>query len=193
MTSLCDCCLQNRDPRKTSTREVWPWSLLVPWMEAELLARAAAIRAPRAGAEGTPAPPPLDPYNNPLAMPLAEFLDAPIVADLLHNGAALQVLSLCRCFRMVFLRTGTQWLVYDGCNTRGAESNVLAWEACEGCATAAAQVLGVTNYSQWAGAAEVRGCMAASEAARGALQVLFSPFSIPKTLLSSHGSPTWEV
>ncbi len=33
----------------------------------------------------------LDPYNNPLIMPLAEFVDAPLVEELLHNGAALQV------------------------------------------------------------------------------------------------------
>jgi hypothetical protein len=82
--------MQARDPRKTHTMEVWPWSLLVPWVEADLRVRAAAMRAARADEERTP-PPPLDPYDNPLAMPLREFLDAPIVADLLHNGAALQV------------------------------------------------------------------------------------------------------
>jgi hypothetical protein len=46
----------------------------------------------------------------------------------------------------------------------------LAVRACKGDCDRA-QVLGITNYSQWAGAAQVRGCMAASEAARGALQV----------------------
>jgi hypothetical protein len=33
----------------------------------------------------------LDPYDNILFMPLTQFLDAPIVQELLHNGAALQV------------------------------------------------------------------------------------------------------
>ena len=34
---------------------------------------------------------PLDPYNNPLVMPLKDFVESPVVADLLHDGAALQV------------------------------------------------------------------------------------------------------
>jgi hypothetical protein len=77
--------------------EVWPWSLLVPWMEADMHARKAIAAAACSGGsalEGTP----LDPYDNPLAMPLAQFVDAPIVAELLHNGAALQVRGgkLCR-------------------------------------------------------------------------------------------------
>mmetsp|Transcript_3570 Transcript_3570/g.8524 ORF Transcript_3570/g.8524 Transcript_3570/m.8524 type:complete len:513 (+) Transcript_3570:111-1649(+) len=38
--------------------------------------------------------PNLDPYNNPLAMPLREFIEHPIVASTIHNGAALQVLGL---------------------------------------------------------------------------------------------------
>ncbi|GBF98742.1 hypothetical protein Rsub_11291 [Raphidocelis subcapitata] len=38
--------------------------------------------------------PPLDPYNNPLTMPLAEFAAHPLAVDLVHNGEAFQVLGL---------------------------------------------------------------------------------------------------
>ena len=38
--------------------------------------------------------PPLDPYDNELAMPLAEFVRHPIAAELLHDGQALQLLGL---------------------------------------------------------------------------------------------------
>lgn len=37
-------------------------------------------------------PDPLDPYDNPLTMPLREFVVHPEVDDLLSNGAAMQVL-----------------------------------------------------------------------------------------------------
>jgi hypothetical protein len=33
----------------------------------------------------------LNPYNNSLVMPLAEFIEHPIAHELLHNGGALQV------------------------------------------------------------------------------------------------------
>lgn len=33
----------------------------------------------------------LDPYNNSLVMPLADFIEHPLAHDLLHNGAAHQV------------------------------------------------------------------------------------------------------
>lgn len=85
---------QPPDPAKVSTKQVWPWSLLVPWMEADLRVRAARLAAqPASGARVAT----VDPYDNPLVMPLAEFLEAPIVADLLHNGAALQVQPLGMC------------------------------------------------------------------------------------------------
>ena len=35
--------------------------------------------------------PPLNPYDNPLAMPLAEFAKHPIAQELIHNGASFQV------------------------------------------------------------------------------------------------------
>jgi hypothetical protein len=61
--------------------------------------------------------PVLDPYNNSLVMPLAEFVEHPIAAELLHNGATLQV-------------------------------------------------LGLTNYSYWAGAGPLRACLGANSVAR---------------------------
>ena len=73
-------CLQPKR-KMTSTRNVWPWSYLAPWMEDDMMQRQAA----RSGAAGT------DPYDNGLFMPLRQFIEEPIVKDLLHNGAALQV------------------------------------------------------------------------------------------------------
>ena len=35
--------------------------------------------------------PPLDAYNNSLVMPLHEFIEHPIVHELLHNGGTMQV------------------------------------------------------------------------------------------------------
>lgn len=78
--------LYERGARQTGTREVWPWSLLVPWLEADLRARAAAHPGRAAAAEAGG-----DPYDSPAAaMPLREFLEAPLVAETLHNGSALQ-------------------------------------------------------------------------------------------------------
>ena len=37
--------------------------------------------------------PPLDPFNNSLIMPLAEFIEHPMARDVVHNGAAFQVPS----------------------------------------------------------------------------------------------------
>jgi len=75
--------------KRTSTREVWPWSYLVPWMEADISQR-----------QANPGSNSADPYDNGLYMPLHDFIEEPIVKDLLHNGAALQV----RCaFRAVIL------------------------------------------------------------------------------------------
>ena len=34
---------------------------------------------------------PLDPYNNSLVMPLAEFIEHPLAKELVHNGQSLQV------------------------------------------------------------------------------------------------------
>lgn len=73
-----------------STRDVWPWSLLVPWMEEDLRRRASENASHSLTG-------PLDPYDNPSIMPLRDFVNAPIVQDLLHNGAALQVRSSFSC------------------------------------------------------------------------------------------------
>ncbi len=35
--------------------------------------------------------PPLDPYDNPLVMPLSDFVRHPIARELLHDGQTLQV------------------------------------------------------------------------------------------------------
>ncbi len=64
--------------------------------------------------------PPLDPYNNPLVLPLAEFADHAIAAELLHNGQSFQV-------------------------------------------------LGITNYSHWGDAGEMRSCLLQSDSARSKL------------------------
>ncbi|KAL0026487.1 hypothetical protein WJX77_002347 [Trebouxia sp. C0004] len=41
-----------------------------------------------------PAASPLDPYQNSLVMPLAEFIEHPLAHELVHNGQTLQVLGL---------------------------------------------------------------------------------------------------
>ena len=90
---------QAPDPAKVSTKQVWPWSLLVPWMEADLRARAARLNKEEAAPGAKRETAAVDPYDNALLMPLREFLAAPIVADLLHNGAALQARSPAPCAR----------------------------------------------------------------------------------------------
>lgn len=71
---------------RTETTNVWPWSVLVPLLTDDIDARAAA----RGGA----APPLAGPYDNGHVMPLADFARHPAVAELLHNGAAFQLLGL---------------------------------------------------------------------------------------------------
>lgn len=41
----------------------------------------------------------LDPYDNPLVMPLAEWVEHPIARELAHEGAALQLLGLSNASR----------------------------------------------------------------------------------------------
>ena len=111
---------------KQDTRLVWPWSILVPFVEQELRARKAAedARAPdvdRAATwlrhvdeetgrpffytgdrkesrwelpEGATLVEELDNYNNSLTMPLADFARHPVVHEVLHNGAAFQLLGI---------------------------------------------------------------------------------------------------
>ena len=79
-------CLQPKR-KLTSTKNVWPWSYLAPWMEADMTQRQAA----KSGAAGAAGSAGTDSYDNSLFMPLRQFIEEPIVKDLLHNGAALQV------------------------------------------------------------------------------------------------------
>lgn len=82
------------DPTKTNTRDVWPWSKLVPLIEQDMLQRVAVERS--RNATGTPVEPgePINPFNNSLIMPLADFVMHPVVDDTLGNGQAMQVLGL---------------------------------------------------------------------------------------------------
>ncbi|GBG65644.1 hypothetical protein CBR_g51944 [Chara braunii] len=103
---------------QVSTMDVWPWSRLVPFMLGDLWPRVqlrpqlymrkqAIVQPQPLNLSQLPPPPPqqhpfwLAPsppgfpmYNNSLVMPLSEFVDHPIVSDLLHNGATFQVAGL---------------------------------------------------------------------------------------------------
>lgn len=84
------------DPSRVNTRNVWPWSILIPLIEDDMWKRVASERA-LAGNDSFLAgnnEDPLDPYDNPLLMPLREFAVHPVVDDLLSNGAAMQLLGL---------------------------------------------------------------------------------------------------
>ncbi|KAL4457850.1 hypothetical protein ABPG75_012715 [Micractinium tetrahymenae] len=109
--------------RKTDfvgTLEVWPWSVLIPWFKQDMRQRldklrTSALSDPTAWRDYLSpdnktyywneaknesvwvlpdAEPVLDPYNNSLVMPLHEWVEHPVAEELLHNGAALQVLGL---------------------------------------------------------------------------------------------------
>lgn len=71
-------------PPRTPVAAVWPWSYLVPWARAEMEATGGKPCAAGAAAAGCAAL---------ASVPLPAFVDAPIVADLVHNGATLQVLG----------------------------------------------------------------------------------------------------
>ena len=75
------------DPKATNTRNVWPWSGLVPWLEEELHVRARHVQARKYSKQDGP----LDPYNNSLALPLSEWIEHPLVHELVHDGETLQV------------------------------------------------------------------------------------------------------
>ena len=77
-----------QDPRATNTRNVWPWSGLVPWMEEELHARAPAVAARSLIKEADS----VDPWNNTMILPLHEWIEHPLVHELIHDGQTLQVL-----------------------------------------------------------------------------------------------------
>lgn len=73
---------RKRDARSTDTRNVWPWSGLVPWLEDEVQARSRA-----AGADTAPFG---DPYTSPLIVPLAEWIEHPMAHEHIHDGQTLQ-------------------------------------------------------------------------------------------------------
>lgn len=115
----------NRPVGKIMTDDVWPWSHLVPFFADDMRARAKALKAvpsPPQGVwinaadeKGKPFyhnahlnvskweiaeeervdwVPDLEPYDNPLAMSLAEFVRHPIAQELLHEGEFFQVLGI---------------------------------------------------------------------------------------------------
>ena len=124
--------------------------------------------------------PPLDAYNNSLVMPLHEFIEHPVVLDLLHNGGAMQVRSVlcslrpsvcnpwCAAIPLAEVKAGQ----YCPCVLQGSSSlasvDCTAEERKGGARSVivgvretsllAAQVLGVTNYSHWPEAHTVRRC-----------------------------------
>lgn len=78
------------DPRATNTRNVWPWSGLVPWLEEELVLRSHRFKTQSERDTSHL----LDPYNNSLILPLHEWIESPLVHKLVHNGQTMQVLGL---------------------------------------------------------------------------------------------------
>lgn len=82
------------DPAKVNTRNVWPWSILVPLIEKDMLTRVAADHALNKTAAKDNDHGDLNPYDHPLYMPLHEFAAHPVVDDLLGNAAAMQLLGL---------------------------------------------------------------------------------------------------
>ncbi|KAL3153929.1 hypothetical protein ABBQ32_013491 [Trebouxia sp. C0010 RCD-2024] len=77
------------DPNKMDTRKVWPWSILIPFMEQEVKGRA-ATRNHEEDTQQTS----LDPYNNGFVISLADFIEHPLARELVHDGQTLQVLGV---------------------------------------------------------------------------------------------------
>ena len=84
--------LDGQASNNIDTRDVWPWSTMVNLMIADMNAR----REARGGAPPQRAQPQGGSgYDEPAAyMPLAEFVNHPDVAEVLHNGAAFQLMGL---------------------------------------------------------------------------------------------------
>eukprot|EP00250_Pteridium_aquilinum_P016142 c22961_g1_i2 orf=838-2220(-) len=75
----------------SSTLNIWPWSLLVPWMRDDLFAREKV----RLSGGANPLPLGFSNYDaSSYVMPLHEFIHQPMVVDILHNGATFQVSGL---------------------------------------------------------------------------------------------------
>eukprot|EP00898_Chlorokybus_atmophyticus_P005793 jgi/Chlat1/6214/Chrsp44S05748 len=85
-----------------STRSVWPWSILVPFLDEDMRVRAETNNRKNLQQQSNTGSASLDPYDNPHVMSLRDFIRHPLVYELLHNGATLQLLGL----------TNNSW--YDG-------------------------------------------------------------------------------
>ncbi|XP_022969657.1 protein-tyrosine sulfotransferase-like [Cucurbita maxima] len=73
-----------------STLDIWPWKYLVPWIMGDLFARRDTRR--RKGSSEAKRDSPYDMED--ILMPLHEFIDEPIVHDIVHNGATFQIAGL---------------------------------------------------------------------------------------------------
>lgn len=74
-----------------STLNIWPWSLLVPWMRDDLFTREKV----RLSGGTEPLPLGFSNYDaSSFVMPLHKFIHEPMVIDVLHNGATFQVAGL---------------------------------------------------------------------------------------------------
>ncbi|XP_038893834.1 protein-tyrosine sulfotransferase isoform X2 [Benincasa hispida] len=73
-----------------STLDIWPWKYLVPWMRGDLFTRRDARR--QKGSSEAKRGSPYDMED--ILMPLKEFVDDPIVHDIVHNGATFQIAGL---------------------------------------------------------------------------------------------------
>ena len=82
-------------PGRTSTTHVWPWSVLVPLLAADMDSRwqARGHRRPSRFGHGA-AEAHGGGYVNPFVMSLHDFVRHPTVVDTIHNGATFQLLGL---------------------------------------------------------------------------------------------------
>jgi hypothetical protein len=117
---------------KTATTDVWPWSVLVPMLQADMEARrrARGWRAPSRFGAG-----PLSGYTSPFVMSLSDFVGHPLVADVVHNGATFQLLGLTANGRSFSSGSGD-----DGAQA-GAAVQAAQLRACVAAPGAAAEVL----------------------------------------------------
>lgn len=173
------------DPRATNTRNVWPWSGLVPWLEEELVLRSHRFKTQSERDTSHL----LDPYNNSLILPLHEWIESPLVHKLVHNGQTMQVHSFCKAFSVhayssphsccVICLPLHGWCMHSCTGVQLCQS-VRAMQVLQGdcrrllpradkhfgaCSHALKhertrlQVLGVTDYSQWEEAGSMRECL----------------------------------
>ncbi|XP_022847397.1 protein-tyrosine sulfotransferase-like isoform X2 [Olea europaea var. sylvestris] len=79
-------------PKKAgvSTLDIWPWKYLIPWMIEDLFARRDARE--HRGQTYTMTNNSYDMED--ILMPLHEFINEPIVRDIVHNGATFQIAGL---------------------------------------------------------------------------------------------------